>query len=84
MPYINLYTEQLTKIAQIIDGLNKIEGEVGYDSDSPGMNAMLPYKIPIVNDDEELLGFAVDEIGGVYSFLPATNEDFEKHRSSKI
>lgn len=75
MTYVNLYPEHLTAIGQILEGLNKLEGLVNFDHQSPGMNALLAAKLPIISDCDELLGFAVDEIGGIWSFLPATPED---------
>jgi hypothetical protein len=51
------------------------------EDNGPGLNVMLDNKLPLISDCEELIGFAVDEIGGVWSFQPATNEEYSEYRA---
>lgn len=71
----NLYPQQLAKIAKIIDGLDKMEDDLGIDGDWP---VMLKQHIPVVDGEGSVLGYLVDEIGGAWSFTMTAPKDEEK------
>lgn len=66
--------DHLTHISQILHGLNEMEETINHVNPGNGLNAQLHSKLPITTCVDELIGYAVDEIGGVWNFLPATTE----------
>jgi len=63
---MNIYPEQLVQIEKMIEVLNAASNA----SEQNGAD-VLPYAIPVMdNENDYLLGYVVDEIGGEFSFVP--------------
>jgi transcription elongation GreA/GreB family factor len=64
---MNYYPEQLRRIAEMCEALNKIDGE-----DTPADGVVLASRIEVhhPDDQKEVLGYLVDEVGGAWSFEP--------------
>lgn len=68
MAYFNLYPEQLKRIGDLCEALNKIDGDDV--PESGGVTIGLQQKIRVVDEHGTVYGYLSDEIGGAWSFLP--------------
>jgi hypothetical protein len=62
---MNLYPEQLRRMADICEALDKIDG--ADIPDSAGVTLGLKQGIPIVDEYGEVYGYVGDEVGGSWS-----------------
>jgi hypothetical protein len=65
---VNYYPEHLEQIAKLCRALNEFDAAVAAD----GMGLTLRNRAAVEDSDGALFGYLVDEIGGVWSFEPAT------------
>lgn len=77
----DLFPEQLERIAVILRGLNAIDKQIAEmdRENKPITNLGIQFggRIEIVDEEyESLIGYAIDEIGGAWSFQPASNEEY--------
>jgi hypothetical protein len=66
---MNLYPEQLRRIANFCAGLNEVD-----PPDAPetaGVTLMLRNGIAVIDEDGNVYGYLADEIGGAWAFWPA-------------
>jgi hypothetical protein len=78
-----VYEEQMKQIAIIVSGLNSLEDGLTHTGVGTGLNAQLAGKIEITSDTDDLLGYAIDEVGGVYGFRSADDTEIKSYRERK-
>jgi len=64
---MNYYPEQMRRIADLCEALNKVDGP------DAGDTVVFAQRLPVVHPDEPnvILGYLIDEIGGAWSFEPS-------------
>lgn len=67
---LNLYPDQLRRIAAMCEALNKID-----DEDPPETQLMFEQGIPVIDEHGTTYGYLRDEIGGSWSFFMRSETD---------
>jgi hypothetical protein len=71
-----LYPNQMRRIADMCDALNKIDGENVPETE--GITLMLRNGIPVVDESGDVYGHLGDEVGGSWCFWPGSENPYDK------
>lgn len=72
----NLYPDQLRRIANLCDGLDKIDG-VSVPETS-GVTLQFQQGIKVVDEHGDVYGYLGDEVGGSWAFFPQRENPYDR------
>jgi hypothetical protein len=70
-----LYPQQMRRIADMLDALNKIDGPSVPETE--GITLMLKNGIPVVDEHGHVYGYLGDEVGGSWCFWPGPENPYK-------